>query len=270
MDIQTSRQAGQPGLPAPRELHQTPARRRLVATGGMPAPGPTPWVQVKAGSAHAFLGDVEAAAGEFAPILQVGPPQRCLPKHKPNLLAGQPLWQCHSHAACAECAARRLSHPCPSARFVVLWLHPSPRCPRCRPPPTPSPPSPSTTQEPVESFADLYLDAGHVLMAVGHPDRALPFLRCRRKQGAGGTVGCLAQQAQQAPVGRYSRAACAHPQAAVSLQHASACCADCHPGQPPLATVPAAPWLSTQRRAARTLGHAWRCATARWATQKLR
>lgn len=40
----------------------------------------------------------------------------------------------------------------------------------CAPPPKPC------LQEPVESFSDLYLDAAQVLMDVGQPDKALPFL----------------------------------------------------------------------------------------------
>lgn len=31
-------------------------------------------------------------------------------------------------------------------------------------------------QEPVEAFSDLYLDAAQVLLDVGQPDKALPFL----------------------------------------------------------------------------------------------
>ena len=34
-------------------------------------------------------------------------------------------------------------------------------------------------QEPVDVCADLYMDAGSVLLNVGQPDKALPFLRCR-------------------------------------------------------------------------------------------
>ncbi len=33
-------------------------------------------------------------------------------------------------------------------------------------------------QEPVDLCADLYMDAGSVLLNVGQPDKALPFLRC--------------------------------------------------------------------------------------------
>ena len=33
-------------------------------------------------------------------------------------------------------------------------------------------------QEPVDTYADLYFDAAHVLMDVGQPDKALPFLTC--------------------------------------------------------------------------------------------
>lgn len=63
----------------------------------------------------------------------------------------------------------------PSLRHVYtckpLLLPRSCHClPACLPPPT-------TPQEPVESFCDLYQDAGHVLMRIGKPDKALPFFR---------------------------------------------------------------------------------------------
>lgn len=33
----------------------------------------------------------------------------------------------------------------------------------------------------MDAFADLYMDAGSVLLNVGQPDKALPFFRCRFK-----------------------------------------------------------------------------------------
>jgi len=141
---------------------------------------PTRTPQVKAGMAHAYLGDMTAAAEAFNAVLQVCPPpllSACQQQQGSDWVLDFPasshyvLWL-RLRRMRASTAATPAPRPCP-----LQHPHIHPHTPSCTlvisPTSTPTP----LLQEQVDSFADLYQEAGAVMMDVGQPEKALPFLR---------------------------------------------------------------------------------------------
>lgn len=111
-------------------------------------------------------------------------------------------------------------------------------------------------QEPVDSFADLYLEAGAVLMGVGQPDKALPFFRCLAVWLSSVVWGALGSRLQG---GRVPLALPPRPPPTLF---------SCPAVRDP--SLVAARWRSTPRAARPRCGAGWRRATARCTTPTLR